>query len=122
MGHVLEYLRTYSLAPNMTTPDTPGPGNPHDRFFKESFSRPEAAADLLRSALPISVVEALDLATLTLKSGSFVDPQLREYHSDLLFEASLRDHSPALIYFLVEHKSSPERWVSLHLLRYAVAI
>jgi predicted transposase YdaD len=29
--------------------------NPHDRFFKEVFSRPEAARDLLQNYLPEEV-------------------------------------------------------------------
>ncbi|CAK0775653.1 transposase [Gammaproteobacteria bacterium] len=98
------------------------PVSPHDRFFKESFSRPEAAADLLRRALPAEVVDTLDLTTIKPAKGSFVDPKLREHHTDLLFEVAGYDGSPVLVYFLVEHKSSPERWVALDLLRYAVEV
>ncbi len=95
------------------------PTSPHDHFFKESFSRPDAAADLLQCALPAHVIGALDLATLRTTKGSFVTPNLREHHTDLLFEVVGRDGSPALIYLLMEYKSSPERWVALDMLRYA---
>jgi len=98
------------------------PASPHDRFFKASFSRPEAAADLMRHALPPEVVATLDLATLTLAKGSFVDSRLKEHHSDLLFEVASHDGTPVLVYLLVEHKSYPDPWVGLDLLRYAVAI
>ncbi|CAK0776937.1 transposase [Gammaproteobacteria bacterium] len=96
--------------------------SPHDHFFKECFSRPKAAADLFRRALPAEVVNALDLTTIRTAKGSFVDPKLREHHTDLLFEVTGRDGSPVLVYLLAEHKSSPDRWVVLDLLRYASEI
>ncbi|CAK0769791.1 transposase [Gammaproteobacteria bacterium] len=114
---MLSYETTRRLQYPMSTPVSP-----HDRFFKESFSRPEVAADLFRRALPAEVVDTLDLTTIKPAKGSFVDPKLREHHSDLLFEVTGRDGSPVLIYLLIEHKSYPEWWVALDLLRYAVEI
>jgi predicted transposase/invertase (TIGR01784 family) len=72
----------------------------------------------LRCALPAEVIDVLDFSTLQPVKGSFVDPKLREHHSDLLFTVTHRNRSPVLIYFLIEHKSSSERWVALDLLRY----
>ncbi len=95
------------------------PASPHDRFFKESFTYPEAAADLFRRALPAEVVDILDLTTIRPAKASFVDPRLREHHSDLLFDVMGHDGNPVLVYLLAEHKSSPEWWVALDLLRYA---
>jgi len=51
----------------------------------------------------------LDLKALELVKGSFVDPQLREYHSDLLYRLRLKDGEPALAYILLEHKRHPKR-------------
>lgn len=47
--------------------------NPHDEFFKYMLGRPETARDFLGHYLPAEVVALLDLATLELVSGSFVD-------------------------------------------------
>ena len=46
---------------------TTSPANPHDRFFKETFGRPQMTRDFLRSYLPADVVALLDLDTLELE-------------------------------------------------------
>ena len=56
--------------------------NPHDRFFKETFSHPEIVHDFLRNYLPPEVVAALNLDTLEAQPDSFVDPAA-SYHSHL---------------------------------------
>ncbi len=96
--------------------------NPHDRFFKEVWSRKAIGRDFLRRYLPREVVATLDLKALELVKGSFVDPQLREYHSDLLYRLRLKDGEPALAYVLLEHKRHPKRSTPLQLLGYIVHI
>lgn len=59
---------------------------PHDAFFKRLFGAPEVAADFLRNYLPAEIVSRLDLETLQLEKESFIDPELRESFSDLLFK------------------------------------
>jgi predicted transposase YdaD len=41
--------------------------NPHDRFFRETFSRLEVARDFLTEYLPSEVVAVLNLDTLELQ-------------------------------------------------------
>lgn len=65
--------------------------NPHDGLIKRIFTKPEAAAVELRSALPAALTEQLDWDTLHVESGSFVDPKLRPRHSDILYSMALRD-------------------------------
>ncbi len=96
--------------------------NPHDRFFKEVWSRKAIGRDFLRRYLPREVVAMLDLKALELVKGSFVDPQLREYHSDLLYRLRLKDGEPALAYVLLEHKRQPKRSTPLQLLGYIVQL
>jgi predicted transposase/invertase (TIGR01784 family) len=98
--------------------------NPHDRFFKQAFARPELAADFLRHYLPEPVAALLDPdpATLRLRPGSFVDPDLRQHFSDLLFQARLAEGGEAYVYVLLEHKSRPDALVAFQLLRYLVRI
>lgn len=95
--------------------------NPHDRLFKETFSRPEHAAALLRSSLPPTVLEHLDLGSLTLEPGSHVDGTLRERFTDLLFSARLSGRE-AYVYLLLEHKSTSEALTILYMARYVVDV
>src|SRR5438105_9257931 len=52
--------------------------------------------------------------------GSFVDEELRQHHSDLLFRVHLKTGPAALAYVVMEHKSSPDPGARLQLLRYVV--
>lgn len=96
--------------------------NPHDRFFREVFSRLEWSRAFIRTQLPAAIVEALDLDSLELRPGSFLDEELQQYFSDLLFRVSLQTGRDAYVYILLEHKSYVERFVAMQLLRYKVEI
>jgi predicted transposase/invertase (TIGR01784 family) len=96
--------------------------NPHDRFFKASWSRPEVARGFLAHYLPAEVQAALDLNTLTLSKESFVDATLKAHYSDLLYQVKRTQGEGAYVYLLMEHKSYPDRWTVFQLLRYLVRI
>ncbi len=96
--------------------------NPHDKFFKESFSRPEVASDFLTNYLPAEIVRVLDLTTIEPLKDTFVDKGLRSHYSDLLYATKLADGRELRIYILFEHKSSPDPLVAFQLLRYMVRI
>ncbi len=96
--------------------------NPHDKFFKETFSQPEVARDFFANYLPQPVTAVLDLNTLALQPDSFIDPDLQEQFADLLYSVGLRDGGEAYIYALLEHKSRPEPYISFQLIRYMVRI
>jgi len=97
------------------------PESAHDKLFGEAFASPEAIRGLLKGALPAELYTKLDLASLKPVPGTFIDEALVGSQSDLLFQATFAGR-PALIYFLIEHKSTVERWVALQLLRYLVRI
>ena len=94
--------------------------NPHDRFFKDLLARPEAARDFLMHYLPAVVVALLDISDLEMAKDSFVDAELREYFSDLLFKVRTSEGGNAYLYVLFEHKSHPDAMVTFQLLRYNV--
>jgi len=96
--------------------------NPHDAFFKQFLAKSEIAADFLRNHLPQDVLNLLDVSALELQKDSFVDADLQEHFSDLLYRAPLKTGENAFIYLLFEHKSYPDRWVAFQLLRYMVRI
>lgn len=94
------------------------PQKPHDRLFKETFSRPDVARALLEQVLPESLQARLDLDQLHLRNGSYVDETLEEHLADLVYDCPIRKGSTARIAFLLEHKSYPEKRPHLQLLRY----
>ena len=96
--------------------------NPHDRYFREIFSDPDVVQDLLRNYLPPAAVETLDLTTLTLQQDSFVDEELRQHYTDLLYTVQQQSGAPAHVYILLEHKSYADRLTSFQLLRYLVRV
>jgi predicted transposase/invertase (TIGR01784 family) len=96
--------------------------SPHDRFFRESFGRPEIARNFLEEYLPPELRSALDLSLLELQDGSFVDEEMRASHTDLLYQTVLKEGQAAYVYFLFEHKSFPDPQVALQLLQYMLRI
>ena len=96
--------------------------NPHDHFFKAVFSEPALVGDFLAHHLPAEVVPLLDLTRLEIRKDSFIDPQLAEHRSDLLYAVPRIDGEPGYVYVLFEHKSHPEPDIALDLLRYLARI
>jgi predicted transposase/invertase (TIGR01784 family) len=94
--------------------------SPHDTFFRESFSRREIALDFLRRYLPAELLAEIDLDTLDIGKDSYVASDLRTAYSDLVYRVQHRD-GPLSVYLLFEHKSRPEHWTLLQLLRYITA-
>jgi len=96
-------------------PDSP---TPHDHLFQALLEDPYRAGVLLREQLPPEVADRLADAPPRPVEGSFVDEALRGTRSDRLFEASLTDGRPALLYILLEHKSEPDPRTPVQLLGY----
>jgi hypothetical protein len=99
--------------------------NPHDSFFRESFGRREIAQDFLLHHLPDALRAELDLDSLEISRDSYVSHELRASYSDLVYRlrarapaASDKDSTALFVYLLFEHKSHPEHWIALQLLRY----
>ncbi|WP_295387895.1 Rpn family recombination-promoting nuclease/putative transposase [uncultured Thiodictyon sp.] len=93
---------------------------PHDAFFREGFGRREVAEDFLRNQLPADLLAEIDLGTLEICKDTYVSKDLRSAYSDLVYRVQYRG-ADLVIYLLFEHKSSPEHWTLLQLLRYIVA-
>lgn len=95
--------------------------DPHDRFFRETFSRKEVAEGFLRAYLPPEIAGRIAWETLEIAKDSFVEKALRSHFSDLLYSACCGGREIKL-YLLLEHKSHPDAWVALQLLRYQTRI
>lgn len=96
--------------------------NAHDLFFKDVFSRREAAQSFLQNYLPQEVAALLDLSSLEISKDSFIDPELQEHFSDLLYKVALHEGRETYIYVLFEHKSYSDKLIAFQLLRYMVRI
>ncbi|WP_027369829.1 Rpn family recombination-promoting nuclease/putative transposase [Desulfovermiculus halophilus] len=90
----------------------------HDRFFKQIFNRPENVRDFIITYLPAEIVAHLDLESLEVVSGNYVEADLGEYFSDVVVKTRVTQGSPADLYFLFEHKSGPERYARVQVLQY----
>lgn len=95
--------------------------SPHDRFFRLVFSRPEHAAGELQMVLPAGLSARIDWASLQLIPGTFIDPQLSELRTDLLFSATM-DSRDIRLYLLLEHQSTVDPRMPFRLLEYMVRI
>ncbi|MBL4687301.1 MAG: Rpn family recombination-promoting nuclease/putative transposase [Nannocystaceae bacterium] len=92
---------------------------PHDALFKSTFEQPEHAAAELRHMLPGKISSAIRWSTLALEPGSFVDAELADYHSDLLFSAEVEVcEERVLVYLLLEHQSTNDPMMAFRLLTY----
>ena len=64
----------------------------------------------------------LDLATLEVRPGSFVDPELQQTHSDLLYAVRTRTGEEGFVFVLFEHQSSPDPTMAYRILKYVIAV
>jgi predicted transposase/invertase (TIGR01784 family) len=94
--------------------------SPHDGLFKATFSQIDLARSELELMLPKALQAQLDLATLELCPGSFVDPKLQQAHTDLLYSVSTKEGAPAFIHAIFEHQSGPDPTMAYRFLRYMV--
>ncbi|MBF0107761.1 MAG: Rpn family recombination-promoting nuclease/putative transposase, partial [Magnetococcales bacterium] len=94
--------------------------HPHDRFLKALLANPATAGALLRERLPKEVVAMLSDDPPELVEGSFVDEALRTHLTDRLYRVKTITGRAALLYVLIEHKSSPDVRIGWQLLNYII--
>ncbi|MCU0691713.1 MAG: Rpn family recombination-promoting nuclease/putative transposase [Polyangiaceae bacterium] len=97
------------------------PNTPHNALFLSVFSRKENAVGALRAVLRPDLAERIDWGTLSLQDGHYVDDELRESQSDLLYEVKLAGHTIEL-YVLFEHQSTVSGLMPFRLMRYIARI
>jgi hypothetical protein len=97
----------------------------HDALFKAAFGQPDIAGSELALVLPPDILAHLDLSTLVVTPGSFVDEELRHAHTDLLYSVRTKGDPrdpEALVYVLFEHQSSFDELMPFRFLRYMVRV
>ena len=93
---------------------------PHDATFRQFLTQPDIARDFMALHLPPELRVRCDLSTLKLESGSFVEDDLRQYFSDVLYRLKTTA-GDGYIHVLIEHQSAPDKHMAFRLMRYAVA-
>lgn len=96
--------------------------NPHNALFVDTFADVEHASSFLAAILPSGITRHLALEGLALTSDHHVDEKLAELETDLLFTVPTRSGDEVLVYCLLEHQSTVDRWMAFRLLRYMVRI
>lgn len=94
---------------------------PHDKFFKETLGDIETTKNFLRNYLPAEILDIIDIDSISAEKDSFIDEELKELFSDLLFKTFINGKE-GYIYFLFEHKSYLSERTPLQLLKYMIAI
>src|SRR5690625_3061430 len=91
--------------------------NPHDKFFKETFSYSEVVSDFVKHYLPEEILAIIDVTTIAPVKDSFIQKELESFYSDLLFEVNFKERK-GYLYFLFEHKSYTDQTIAFQLLVY----
>ena len=91
--------------------------NPHDKFFKETFSLRDNVIDFLKGTFPEEIFKKLDLSTLTRDNNSYIDEELKEHFSDIVYTCYCKDKE-LKITLLFEHKSYSVTCPYLQILKY----
>ena len=90
----------------------------HDGFFKAILEQPGTAAALLKERLPAELVARLRLDTVEPAPAGFIDEELKASQGDALLVVKTVEGETSMVYVLIEHKSAPDFWIALQLLKY----
>ncbi|HGJ5883760.1 Rpn family recombination-promoting nuclease/putative transposase [Arsenophonus sp.] len=100
----------------MTKKFTP---TPHDAVFKQFLSEKETAKDFFDIWLPDQIKALCDLESLKVESGSFIDANMKNYQSDIIYSVNTKKGN-GYIYVLIEHQSTPDKLIAWRLMRYSL--
>src|SRR6266850_8020179 len=97
--------------------------HPHDLMVRAVLSDVTEAISFLQAHVSEEVSQGLNWSTLRLVEGSFVDEDLRGSEADFLYEiARVSGQDAVWLYVLLEHQSTPDRWMRFRLLKYCCRI
>ncbi|WP_017347654.1 Rpn family recombination-promoting nuclease/putative transposase [Pantoea sp. A4] len=95
--------------------------NPHDATFRLFLTDIEVARTFLEIHLPTGLRKLCDFSTLRPEPISFVDEDLQQYCSDVLYSMQNKAGNTSYIHVLIEHQSSPDAHMAFRMIRYAIA-
>ena len=96
--------------------------NPHDKLARQSLANIDVAKDFLATHIPKHILAKFDLNNIELSNRTYIDPQLTEQSSDIVYKVKMLDGTSGYLYFLVEHQSGALPFMPLRILKYQIAI
>lgn len=95
----------------------------HDKFFKNTFSKPENVRTFLNVTLPESIREAIDFSNIEIDPTDYVSQRFKEHFSDVVARTTMKSEEEGKeletdIYILFEHKSCRDAAIFIQLLLY----
>lgn len=96
--------------------------NPHDKFFKEVFQDTENVIDFIRGVFPEQIKEKLNFDTIQSDNTSYVDEELSEFFSDIVYTCEYSGKTNIRISLLFEHKSYFDKYHKIQILKYMMRI
>mgnify|MGYP000232194211 CR=1 FL=1 len=95
--------------------------NAHDACFKSFFSREEFVRDFIQYYIPDEIKRHLDLSSIEIDMQGYISQEFKEFYSDVVASLTFLGRDQDLdMYFLFEHKSTPDRFARLQTLNYQV--
>lgn len=94
---------------------------PHNNFFVYAFSQKEIAKDFL-TQLTTDIAAEINIDTLELDGTSYVNKELDDLYSDIVYNVETKTNEPIKISLLFEHKSTPPKYPRLQLMDYLLGI
>ncbi|HCP3123542.1 TPA: Rpn family recombination-promoting nuclease/putative transposase, partial [Escherichia coli] len=94
----------------------------HDGALKKTLEDPAAVRDFLEQVLTHDQISRCNLDTIEVEKNSFVTESLRQHACDVLISMKTNDGRDGYIYTLIEHQSSPDKFIPLRMMRYILAV
>jgi predicted transposase/invertase (TIGR01784 family) len=92
--------------------------NIHDKFVKELLANREVAVAFLSEFLPSELVARLKFETLTYEPTSYLNTDLSDFFSDMVWSVHTQGEKEVKISILLEHKSYRDHRTSFQVLEY----
>lgn len=95
----------------------------HDPLARKFLTDITVAKEFLIVHLASEILARVNLDSLQIESGSYIEEDLAAYYSDLVYRLELKEKKGSIyIYTLVEHQSKAEKLMPLRILKYQLAI
>lgn len=79
--------------------------NPHDAFIKQLLRNKTEAVSFIKGVLPDDIKKQVDYESLHLSTNSYINKDLQESFSDIVYTGTYKKEYPVEIAFIIEHKS-----------------
>ncbi|MBW6098889.1 Rpn family recombination-promoting nuclease/putative transposase [Escherichia coli] len=95
----------------------------HDGAFKKTLEDPAAVRDFLEQVLTHDQISRCNLDTIEVEKNSFVTESLRQHACDVFDQHEDKRRQGRIHYStLIEHQSSPDKFIPLRMMRYILGL